>query len=144
MDWLSSFRHVWLLDFESSSQMVSDQYQYEWSPEISSLANSSDFGSTNCHRRRSRSATIRSSLPTTAPPNGAATSLWGGRSHGEFWTCTRSFSCLTSGLHRPCGRGSLGALSYFGLDGIEAAEKDAMRELVLWGGPWSEAERAES
>ena len=45
------------------------------------------------------------------------------------------------GTAEPCGRGLLGALAYYGLDAIEAAEKDAMRQLVMRGGPWSEAER---
>ncbi|MBN8625974.1 MAG: DNA polymerase I [Planctomycetes bacterium] len=52
------------------------------------------------------------------------------------------FRCLTSGLPTPCGFGLLGALSYFGLDAIDASEKDSMRQLVLRGGPWSDAEQA--
>jgi len=51
------------------------------------------------------------------------------------------FRCLTSGLQTPCGSGLLGAMSYFGLDCIDAAEKDAMRQLVMRGGPWSSDER---
>jgi hypothetical protein len=49
--------------------------------------------------------------------------------------------CLTSGLTVPCGHGLLGALSCFGLDGIEAAEKDSMRQLALRGGPYTADER---
>src|SRR5262249_11932115 len=49
--------------------------------------------------------------------------------------------CLTSGLPVPCGNGLLGALAYFGLDGLAAAEKDAMRQLALRGGPYTDAER---
>src|SRR5262245_38638602 len=51
------------------------------------------------------------------------------------------FRCLTSGLPVPCGNGLLGALAYFGLDGLAAAEKDAMRQLALRGGPYTDAER---
>jgi hypothetical protein len=51
------------------------------------------------------------------------------------------FRCLTNGLDPYCGNGLLGALSWFGLDGIEVAEKEAMRKLVLRGGPWSKSER---
>lgn len=51
------------------------------------------------------------------------------------------FRCLTSGLRTPNGSGLLGALNYFGLDGIAAAEKDSMRELVMRGGPYSADER---
>jgi len=39
-------------------------------------------------------------------------------------------------------RGSLlHALTYYGLDGIEAAEKERWRELILRGRPWTETER---
>lgn len=47
-----------------------------------------------------------------------------------------------SGLSVPCGYGLLGALAYFGLDALEAAEKDAMRSLALRGGSYSDAEQA--
>jgi DNA polymerase I len=52
------------------------------------------------------------------------------------------FRARTNGLDTPAGNGLLGALTYFGLDGMGAEKKDTMRELVLRGGPWSEAERA--
>jgi hypothetical protein len=52
------------------------------------------------------------------------------------------FRCLTSGLPVPCGSGLLGALAYFGLDGLAAAEKDGMRQLALRGGPYTARERA--
>lgn len=51
------------------------------------------------------------------------------------------FKCKTSGLTIPCGYSLLGALACHGLDSIEAAEKDAMRQLVLRGAPFSDAER---
>ncbi len=51
------------------------------------------------------------------------------------------FRRLTSGLGVPCGHGLLGALAYFGLPALDAAEKDAMRELALRGGPYTDAER---
>ena len=47
----------------------------------------------------------------------------------------------TNGVRPTGGSGLLGALSYYGIDGMEAAEKDAMRDLVLGGGPWTDAER---
>ncbi len=52
------------------------------------------------------------------------------------------FRCLTSGLTVPCGKGLLGAMAYFGLDGIESGEKKAMRELAIRGGPYTDAEKA--
>jgi hypothetical protein len=51
------------------------------------------------------------------------------------------FRCLTSGLTVPCGRGLLGALSYFGLDGLAAAEKESMRQLAMRGGPYTASEQ---
>ena len=48
------------------------------------------------------------------------------------------FRCRTNGLTTPAGAGLVGALAYYGLDSMAASEKDAMRALVLCGGPWSE------
>jgi hypothetical protein len=48
----------------------------------------------------------------------------------------------TNGIPTPSGAGLLGALSYYGLDGIGVAEKDEMRDLILRGGPWTDAEQA--
>jgi hypothetical protein len=47
----------------------------------------------------------------------------------------------TSGLSVPCGSGLLGALAYFGIDGLDAAEKEEMRPLAVRGGPYTPAER---
>src|SRR5262249_6414428 len=47
----------------------------------------------------------------------------------------------TNGLPTENGSGLLGALAYHGLDGIGTVEKEEMRELVLRGGPWTDAER---
>ena len=51
------------------------------------------------------------------------------------------FRCLTNGTTPPNGAGLLGALLYFGLPTISAQHKDAMRDLTLRGGPWSEQEQ---
>jgi DNA polymerase-1 len=53
------------------------------------------------------------------------------------------FRNRTNGLPLPAGRGLIGALTYFGLDTIGAAEKDEKRKLVLAGGAWSADGRAE-
>ena len=50
------------------------------------------------------------------------------------------FRNVTNGLWLPCGSGLLGALMYYGLDGIDAVDKDSMRALALRGGPWTAAE----
>jgi len=51
------------------------------------------------------------------------------------------FRNFTNGLPTFCGRGLLGALSYYGLDGIDALEKKEMVELALRGGPWTADEK---
>jgi DNA polymerase-1 len=51
------------------------------------------------------------------------------------------FRWLTNGRSLPCGNSLLGALTAFGLDGIAALEKDAMRTLAMRGGPWSGEEQ---
>lgn len=51
------------------------------------------------------------------------------------------FRCRTNGLPTPYGRGLLGALAYFGLDGIDVTEKEEMRGLVLRGGPYAPDEQ---
>jgi hypothetical protein len=52
------------------------------------------------------------------------------------------FRDRTNGLETPSGASLLGALIYFGLDHIGAQEKEAVRDLVMRGGPWSPDERA--
>ena len=52
------------------------------------------------------------------------------------------FRNLTNGRETPCGWGLLGALAYFGLDGIDVMEKEEMRQLALRGGPWTPEEKA--
>jgi DNA polymerase I len=51
------------------------------------------------------------------------------------------FRNRTNGIPTVSGNGLLGAMAYFGLDSVQAAEKDTMRDLVLRGGPWTERER---
>ena len=51
------------------------------------------------------------------------------------------FRCLTNGLRLAHGSGLLGALAHFGLPTIGGEQKDAMRDLILTGGPWSSAEQ---
>jgi DNA polymerase-1 len=50
------------------------------------------------------------------------------------------FRDRTNGLTTPLGASLLGALTYFGLDAMGAAEKEEMRALIMRGGPWSEEE----
>jgi hypothetical protein len=50
------------------------------------------------------------------------------------------FRNLTNGLELPSGRSLLGALVYHGLDGMDAVEKDYMRQLAMRGAPYTEEE----
>ena len=52
------------------------------------------------------------------------------------------FRNSTNGVPTGSGASLLSALTFHGLDGIGAVEKDEMRTLILRGGPWSAAERA--
>ena len=52
------------------------------------------------------------------------------------------FRNLSNGLALPNGAGLIGALTWFGLDSMAAAEKSFMRDLILRGGPWSSDEKA--
>jgi hypothetical protein len=51
------------------------------------------------------------------------------------------FRNYTNGRQLPSGAGLIGALAYFGIDSIGAIEKEAMRALIMRGGPWSEEEK---
>ena len=51
------------------------------------------------------------------------------------------FRNFTNGLSLPAGNGLLGALAYFGEPCMEAGQKEAMRDLVLRGAPWSGEEK---
>lgn len=52
------------------------------------------------------------------------------------------FRWLTNGHPLLHGKGLLGALLHFGLPAITTNEKDAWRDLVLTGGPWTPTEQA--
>ena len=51
------------------------------------------------------------------------------------------FRCMTTGRKVPCGRSLLGALTYHGLDAIEATEKAEMQNLAQRGGPYTTHEK---
>jgi DNA polymerase-1 len=51
------------------------------------------------------------------------------------------FRNLTNGLKTPAGRGLLGALRYYGLDAISTKKKDAMRDRIMQGWPFTPEEQ---
>lgn len=59
----------------------------------------------------------------------------------RIFDCFTEFSCETNGHEYSGGRSLLGALQYFGLNTLDGEEKARMRDLILTGGPWDEAEK---
>ena len=53
------------------------------------------------------------------------------------------FRRATNGIHLPSGAGLLGALSHHGISSITSEQKTEERSLVMRGGPWTAAERAQ-
>jgi DNA polymerase I len=53
------------------------------------------------------------------------------------------FRCITNGRIVPAGKGLLGALAYYGLDSIDSKRKDAIRDRIMEGWPFTDEERAE-
>src|SRR5262249_2953424 len=56
------------------------------------------------------------------------------------------FKLLTSGMDNnrlPHGRGLLGAMNYFKLDGMDALEKKSMQDLAIRGGPFTDTEQVD-
>ena len=51
------------------------------------------------------------------------------------------FRNLTNGRSTPEGKGLIGLLRYYGLDAIDAKRKDAMRERIMQGWPFTPEER---
>lgn len=51
------------------------------------------------------------------------------------------FRCMTNGQYLAHGKGLVGALRYFGRDSFVPVQKDEMRQLILSGGPWFEAQQ---
>src|SRR5215207_8105708 len=60
----------------------------------------------------------------------------------EFRWLTNMGSKADQDRRTPSGAGLLGALIYFGCDGMGATEKRGMVDLILRGGPWTTEERA--
>lgn len=141
MDWLSHFTQIWAVDFEFQ------QPEGERPVPICMVAR---------EVRTGRLVRLWQDQLSEPPFSMGAESLCVAYYSSAEWGCHLAlgwplparildlyveFRCVTSGLETPCGSGLLGALAYFGLDAIDVAEKDAMRQLAMRGGPWSEQER---
>src|SRR5262249_47020622 len=53
------------------------------------------------------------------------------------------FRCINNGRTLPAGKGLLGAMAYYGLDSIDSKRKDAIRDRIIKGWPFTDEERAE-
>jgi len=51
------------------------------------------------------------------------------------------FRCLTNGIKVPAGNSLIGACAYYGISGSDATYKDAMRDRILKGPPYTEKEK---
>ena len=141
MDWLENFQQIWLVDFEFmqvdgetpipvcmvAREFRSGQLVRLWQNELSEPPYS--LGPESLHVAYYSSAEWNCHLALGWPLPARILDLY------------VEFRRLTSGLKTSCGSGLLGALSHFGLDALDATEKDSMRQLVMRGGPWSNDER---
>ena len=75
------------------------------------------------------------SLPITLPPNWDATVNSVGAFPGRVLDLFVEFRNLTNGLPTPTGADLVGALTYFGLDAMGAAEKKEIQE-AIGSGRW--------
>jgi hypothetical protein len=141
MNWLSEFKHVWLVDFEFI------QPDGERPFPVCMVARDFHTG---------RTLRLWQDQLSEPPFDFGSDALWIAYLSSAEWNCHLAlgwplpsrildlyveFRRLMSGLKPTCGFGLIGALSHFGLDALEGTEKDAMRALVMRGGPWSANER---
>ena len=124
-----SLQEIWLVDFEFNNLKVSGRSPFVWSPVNCEAVGWCGSGTRVVRAASFRWGRIRCSSLIIRRPNGTVIAL-GWQLPARILDLYAEFRCLTSGLERPCGSGLLGAMSYFGLDGINIAEKDAMRRLV--------------
>jgi DNA polymerase I len=142
MNIFESFKEVWLCDFEFGSEpgerpmvrcMVAKEFRSGrvirlWADELGSCP-PFDVGADSLFVAYYASAELGCFLTLGWPRPSRILDLF------------VEFRNITNGLPLQAGNGLLGALSYFGLDGIGCAEKDEMRALALRGGDYTQAER---
>ena len=104
-------------------------------------ANSAYGATSSAPSPRTRPAPTCCLLPITPAQKSVAISLSVGRCRERVLDLFTEFRNHTNGIPTVSGAGLLGALAHYGLDGIGTIEKDEMRDLILRGGPWTDAER---
>jgi hypothetical protein len=138
------FREVWLVDFEFSVQTGER-------PSPVCLA-AREFHSGQLVRRWLWDAKPPVTPPFAVGPDVLLVAYYASAELGCYlalgWPfpvrildLSAEFRCSTSGLTIPNGKALLGAMAYYGLDTISAAEKEEMRLLALRGGTYTESEK---
>jgi hypothetical protein len=139
---ISNYRHVWAVDFEFTAppgdrptpiccvarDVRSGALVRTWLADGAPSAPPYDVGAGSLFLAYYASAELACHLVLDWPMPARVVDLYA------------EFRNLTSGLTVPCGHGLLGALAYHGLDALDAAEKDAMRQLAVRGGPFTAAQ----
>ncbi len=142
---LSQFRTVWFVDFEFRAlpgerpepvclvarELRSDRLVRQWLTDSVQSQPPFDVGPDSLFIAYYASAELGCCLSLGWPMPARVLDLY------------VEFRCLTNGRTIPGGSGLLGALAFYGLDCMESAEKQTMRELAMRGGPYSPDERIE-
>ena len=142
---IERYKTIWLVDFEFianggdrpqvvclvAKELVSNRVYRFWQNEIRAMKEPPyDIGDDSLFIAYFASAEMASHLALGWPLPMNVLDLY------------TEFRNLSNGLALPNGAGLIGALTWFGLDSMAAAEKSFMRDLILRGGPWSSDEKA--
>ena len=142
---LNSFRGVWLIDFEFN-QPPGEQ------PTVLCMV-AKEMRSGRMIRMWADEISKQSSPPFEIGPNILFVAYYASAEMNCFLSLGWPLSChvldlyvefrnITNGRQGVTNRSLLGALFHFGLDGLEAVEKDVMRQLAIRGGPYTQAEKS--
>ncbi len=141
---MEQFKEIWLVDFEFSAPSGAV-------PEVRCLV-AKEYLSNKCIRLWVDELGGLSAPPYAIDEQSLLVAYYASAEMGCHlalgWPCPVhvldlfcEFRTMTNGLTLPCGAGLLGALTYFGLDAIDSAEKTTMRDLAIRGGDYSSEEK---
>jgi len=141
---VEQFKEIWLVDFEFSAPSGAV-------PEVRCLV-AKEYLSNKCIRLWVDKLGGLSAPPYAIDEQSLLVAYYASAEMGCHlalgWPCPVhvldlfcEFRNMTNGLTLPCGLGLLGALTYFGLDAIDSAEKTMMRDLAIRGGDYSAEEK---
>ena len=141
---MEQFKEIWLVDFEFSAPSGAV-------PEVRCLV-AKEYLSNKCIRLWVDELGGLSAPPYAIDESSLLVAYYASAEMGCHlalgWPCPVhvldlfcEFRNMTNGLTLPCGAGLLGALTYFGLDAIDSAEKTTMRDLAIRGGDYSAEEK---